>query len=155
MNGLATYKDVIKGENFDNGVISIANPDKSDVKFIEKYGNTKHIEEVFEKHRLEKVPKNQTVYCDEIKEEMKYYLFEEKGINDPKHREKLESLLNGIMVERQESLLEYLNKLEEELDTKKDISQLGEPLPVTSVEEPVSNKKAKSRVLSLFKKDKR
>ena len=92
---------------------------------------------------------------DEIKEEMKYYLFEEKGINDPKHREKLESLLNGIMVERQESLLEYLNKLEEELDTKKDISQLGEPLPVTSVEEPVSNKKAKSRVLSLFKKDKR
>lgn len=92
---------------------------------------------------------------DEIKEEMKYYLFEEKGINDPKHRKKLESLLNGIMVERQESLLEYLNKLEEELDTKKDISQLGEPLPVTSVEEPVSNKKAKSRVLSLFKKDKR
>lgn len=92
---------------------------------------------------------------DEIKEEMKYYLFEKKGINDPKHREKLESLLNGIMVERQESLLEYLNKLEEELDTKKDISQLGEPLPVTSVEEPVSNKKAKSRVLSLFKKDKR
>ena len=92
---------------------------------------------------------------DEIKEEMKYYLFEEKGINDPKHREKLESLLNGIMVERQESLLEYLNKLEEELDTKKDISQLGEPLPVPLVEEPVSNKKAKSRVLSLFKKDKR
>lgn len=70
LNGLATYKDVIKGENFDNGVISIANPDKSDVKFIEKYGNTKHIEEVFEKHRLEKVPKNQTVYCDEIKEEI-------------------------------------------------------------------------------------
>lgn len=57
------------------------------------------------------------------------------------------------MVERQESLLEYLNKLEEELDTKKDISQLVEPLPVPSVEEPVSNKKAKSRVLSLFKKD--
>ena len=70
LNGLATYKDVIKGENFNNGVISIANPDKSDVKFIEKYGNTKHIEEVFEKHRLEKVPKNQTVYCDEIKEEI-------------------------------------------------------------------------------------
>ena len=78
---------------------------------------------------------------DEIKEEMKYYLFKEKGINDLKHREKLESLLTGVMVERQDSLLEYLNKLEEELDTKE-------------VEEPVSNKKAKSRVLSLFKKDK-
>lgn len=38
---ITTYKD-IKGENFNNGVISIANPDKEgDVKFIEKYGNTK------------------------------------------------------------------------------------------------------------------
>ena len=81
---------------------------------------------------------------------MKYYLFEEKGINDLKHREKLESLLNGIMVERQNSLLEYLNKLEEELNTK----EVEEPLLVTLEEEQVSNKKAKSRVLSLFKKDK-
>lgn len=87
---------------------------------------------------------------DEIKEEMKYYLFEEKGINDLKHREKLESLLNGVMVERQNSLLEYLNKLEEELNTK----EMEEPLLVTLEEEQVSNKKAKSRVLSLFKKDK-
>lgn len=87
---------------------------------------------------------------DKIKEEMKYYLFEEKGINDLKHREKLESLLNGIMVERQNSLLEYLNKLEEELNTK----EVEEPLLVTLEEEQVSNKKAKSRVLSLFKKDK-
>lgn len=78
---------------------------------------------------------------DEIKEEMKYYLFKEKGINDLKHREKLESLLTGVMVERHESLLDYLNKLGEGLDT-------------IEVEEPVSNKKAKSRVLSLFKKDK-
>lgn len=78
---------------------------------------------------------------DEIKEEMKYYLFKENGINDLKHREKLESLLTGVMVERHESLLDYLNKLEEGLDT-------------IEVEEPVSNKKAKSRVLSLFKKDK-
>ena len=43
---------------------------------------------------------------DEIKEEMKYYLFKEKGINDLKHREKLESLLTGVMVERHESLLD-------------------------------------------------
>lgn len=70
LNGLATLKDVIKGENFDSGVISIANPDNSDVKIIEKYGNTKHVEEVFEKHRLEKVPKEQATYCDEIKEEL-------------------------------------------------------------------------------------
>jgi len=54
------------------------------------------------------------------------------------------------MVERQNSLLEYLNKLEEELNTK----EVEEPLLVTLEEEQVSNKKAKSRVLSLFKKDK-
>lgn len=70
LNGLATLKDVIKGENFDSGVISIMNPDRSDVKIIEKYGNTKHVEEVFEKHRLEKVPKNQAIYCDEMKEDL-------------------------------------------------------------------------------------
>ena len=69
-NGLTTYKDVIKGENFDSGIISIENPEKTDVKIIEKYGNIKHVEEVFEKHRLEKVPKNKVAYCDEIKEEV-------------------------------------------------------------------------------------
>ena len=73
---------------------------------------------------------------------MKYYLFDEKGANDPKHIEKLENLLNGVLVERQDSLLNYLNKLEEELDTKE-------------VEELVPNKKAKSRVLNLSEKDRR
>lgn len=77
---------------------------------------------------------------DEIKEEIRYYLFQEIATNDPKRKEKLESLLKGVMVERQYPLLNYLNKLEEELDTK---------------EEQILNKKAKSRVLSLFKKDKR
>lgn len=70
LNGLATYKDVTNGENLDSGFISIANAEKSDVKIIEKYGNIKQVEEVFERHRLEKVPKDQPVYCDEIKEEV-------------------------------------------------------------------------------------
>ncbi len=70
LNGLATLKDVIKGENFDSGVILIGNPNERDVKIIEKYGNTKHVEEVFEKHRLEKIPKSQAIYCDEIKEDV-------------------------------------------------------------------------------------
>lgn len=68
LNGLATYEDVIKGENLASGVISITNPDKSDEKIIEKYGDAKHVEKVFEKHRLEKVFKSQSVYCDEIRE---------------------------------------------------------------------------------------
>ena len=79
---------------------------------------------------------------NETKEEMKYYLFDEKEVNEPKHIEKLESLLNGVLVERQDSLLNYLNKLEEELDTKE-------------VEELVPNKKAKSRVLNLSERDRK
>ncbi len=70
LNGLATYSDVVKGENLDNGVVSIENPNKNDAKIIEKYGDTEHIEKVFEKHRLEKIPKNQAIYCDEIKEDV-------------------------------------------------------------------------------------
>ena len=79
---------------------------------------------------------------NETKEEMKYYLFDEKGVNEPKHIEKLESLLNGVLVKRQDSLLNYLNKLEEELDTKE-------------VKELVPNKKAKSRVLNLSERDRK
>lgn len=70
MNGLATLEDVKKGENFEGGVISIMNPDKSDVKIIEKYGDIKHVEEIFERHRLEKIPKSQPVYCDEINDDV-------------------------------------------------------------------------------------
>lgn len=70
MNGLATLDDVKKGENFDSGVVSIKFPDNKDVNLIETYGNTKHIEEVFEKHRLEKVPKTQPEYAEEIMEDL-------------------------------------------------------------------------------------
>lgn len=70
LNGLAALKDVKSGKNFDGGVISIMNPDKSGVKVIEKYGDTKHVEDIFERHRLERVPKNQAIYCDEINEDV-------------------------------------------------------------------------------------
>ena len=82
---------------------------------------------------------------DEIKEEMKYYLFLERGINDPKHKDKLECLLKGILVEREESLLDYLNELEKELDSK-----IG--IPSVERKEVI---KGKSRILKLFKSDKR
>lgn len=71
LNGLATIKDVQKGINFDCGVISISNPNDSNVRLIEKYGNTEHIEEIFEKHRLEKVEeKTKPLYSDYISEEV-------------------------------------------------------------------------------------
>ncbi|MBD5162219.1 MAG: hypothetical protein HDT14_09445 [Oscillibacter sp.] len=73
MNGLTTLADAKKGENLDSGVISIKFPDDSDVNLIQSYGNTKHIEEVFEKHRLEKVPKSQPEYADEIMEDLFFF----------------------------------------------------------------------------------
>ena len=69
-NGLSTLSDVKKGENIDNGVFSIAESDNNSIKSIEKCGDLKHVEEIFEKHRLEKVVKNQGAYCDEINENL-------------------------------------------------------------------------------------
>ena len=63
-------KDAIKGENFDSGTIILKFPENSDVSLIENYGNTKHIEEVFEKHRLEKVNKSQSKYREKIMEDL-------------------------------------------------------------------------------------
>lgn len=76
MNGLTTLNDAKKGENFDSGVISIKFPDNNDVSLIETCGNTKHIEEVFEKHRLEKIPKSQPEYAEEIMEDL--FIFGQK-----------------------------------------------------------------------------
>lgn len=49
---------------------------------------------------------------DSIKEkiyfEMYYYLFDQKGIDDSHHKEKLEKLLQGILVERNTSISSYL-----------------------------------------------
>lgn len=51
--------------------LSISNPNDSNVRLIEKYGNTEHIEEIFEKHRLEKVEeKTKPLYSDYISEEV-------------------------------------------------------------------------------------
>lgn len=55
LNGLATLNDVKKGVNMESGVISISNLEESSLRLIEKYGKPEHVEEVFEKHRLDKV----------------------------------------------------------------------------------------------------
>lgn len=76
MNGLTTLDDAKKGENFDSGVISIKFPHNNGASLIETYGNPKHVEEVFEKHRLEKVPKSQPEYAEEIMEDL--FIFGQK-----------------------------------------------------------------------------
>ena len=66
MNGLTTLDDAKKGENFDSGVISIKTQNKNEPRMIVTCGNPEHVEKVFEKHRLEKIPKNLQKYSEEI-----------------------------------------------------------------------------------------
>lgn len=70
MNGLATLDDVKKGENFESGVISIKFPESRNASIVENYGNIEHVESVFEKHRLEKIPKSNPNYSDEIRQDV-------------------------------------------------------------------------------------
>lgn len=76
MNGLTTLDDAKKGENFDSGIVSIKFPNNNGESLIETYGNPKHVEEVFEKHRLEKIPKSQPEYTEEIMEDL--FIFGQK-----------------------------------------------------------------------------
>lgn len=78
--------------------------------------------------------------------ELYYYLFDIKGINDPQRKEKLEKLLQGILVERKTSVSSYLDSLEKQIDNN---SNNGQEI-IESVNK--TNSKAKARILSLFKK---
>ena len=77
---------------------------------------------------------------------MYYYLFRQKGIDDPQRKEKLEKLLQGELVERSSSVSSYLDALQSQIDDSS--SQIIESTPVIS-------SKPKSRILSLFKKNTR
>lgn len=76
--------------------------------------------------------------------EINYYLFRQKGINDPQRKEKLEKLLQGILVERSCSVSSYLDALQSQIDNSS--STIIETIPTVSSE-------PKSRILSLFKKN--
>lgn len=84
---------------------------------------------------------NKTIY-----NEMNYYLFKQKGINDPQHKEKLEKLLHGILVERSSSVSRYLDALQSQINDSN--------FPIIETV-PTASFKIKSRILSLFKKDTR
>ena len=90
--------------------------------------------------RLELDSINETIY-----DEIYYYLFNQKGMNDPQHREKLEKLLQGILVERDINVLSHSEDLQKQLD---DYSQVIEV-------QPIETSKPKSRILSLFTKKRR
>ena len=82
---------------------------------------------------------------ERIYEEMRYYLFNEKGIDDSQHIEKLEKLLQGILVERSISVSNYLDSLQNQIQECKDNS-------IEIIESVSSDKKEETKILSLFKK---
>ena len=84
--------------------------------------------------------------AEKIYFEIYYYLFRQKGIDDPQRKEKLEKLLQGEFVERSSSVSSYLDALQSQIDDSS--SQIIESTPVIS-------SKPKSRILSLFKKNTR
>ena len=77
---------------------------------------------------------------------MYYYLFRQKRIDDPQHKEKLEKLLQGELVERSSSVSSYLDSLQNQIDDSS--SPIIESTPIVI-------SKPKSRILSLFKKNTR
>ena len=79
---------------------------------------------------------------EKIYDEIYYYLIYKKGIDDPLHKEKLEKLLQGELVERSTSVSSYLDSLEKEIDKSTE----------TKIIETVNNlvSKPKSRILKLF-----
>ena len=81
-----------------------------------------------------------------IYDKIYYYLFRQKGINDPQRKEKLEKLLQGELVERSSSVSSYLDDLQSQIDDSS--SPIIESTPIVS-------SKTKSRILSLFKKSTR
>ena len=81
-----------------------------------------------------------------IYDKIYYYLFRQKGINDPQRKEKLEKLLQGELVERSSSVSSYLDDLQSQIDDSS--SPIIESTPIVS-------SKPKSRILSLFKKNTR
>lgn len=81
-----------------------------------------------------------------IFDEINYYLFRQKGINDPQRKEKLEKLLQGELVERSSNVSSYLDALQNQ------IHDSSSPIIEST---PIVNSKPKSRILSLFRKNTR
>ncbi len=81
-----------------------------------------------------------------IYDEMNYYLFGQKGIEDPQHKEKLERLLQGELIERRSNVSSYLDALQSQIDDN------SSPIIEST---PTVNSKPKSIILSLFKKNRK
>ena len=81
-----------------------------------------------------------------IYDEIYYYLFSQKGINDQHRKEKLEKLSQGILVERTTSVSNYLDSLEMQIDNN---TNDDKPI-IESVNDYFSQ--PESKILILFRK---
>ena len=88
-------------------------------------------------------------FSKKIYNEIRYYLFIKKGIDSPKHKENLEKLSQGILVDNEYDVSNYLDSLEAQLNN----SNLNEPSIIESANQPVL--KPKPKILRLFKKRKK
>lgn len=108
---------------------------------LEKACNEYSVNSINHEYDMEFISK---LHLDSITEkiyfEMYYYLFEEKGIYDPKHKENLEKLLQGELVERSNSVSSHLGSLHNQIENSNS---------------SIVSSKAKSRILSLFMKNTR
>ena len=114
---------------------------------LEKACNEYSLNSINHEYDMEFISKLQLdSIAEKIYLEIYYYLFRQKGIDDPQRKEKLEKLLQGEFVERSSSVSSYLDALQSQIDDSS--SQIIESTPVIS-------SKPKSRILSLFKKNTR
>ena len=84
-------------------------------------------------------------FSKQMYKEIKYYLFIKKGIDDPKHKENLETLSQGIFVERTKDITNYLDDLENELN-KNNESPIFEETPITVSKTKSLIKKIKNKL---------
>ena len=114
---------------------------------LEKACNEYSLNSINHEYDMEFISKLQLdSIAEKIYFEIYYYLFRQKGIDDPQRKEKLEKLLQGELVERSSSVSSYLDDLQSQIDDSS--SPIIESTPIVS-------SKTKSRILSLFKKSTR
>lgn len=128
-------------------IISQSTIDEVRDLLLEKACNEYSLNSINHEYDMEFISKLQLdSIAEKIYFEIYYYLFRQKGIDDPQRKEKLEKLLQGELVERSSSVSSYLDALQSQIDDSS--SQIIESTPVIS-------SKPKSRILSLFKKNTR
>lgn len=139
LKGIHHKKDaVIISQTLSDGVRDLL-LEKAVDEYSLKSGNHEYDMDYISKLKLGDIKKK-------IYNEMYHYLFIPKGINDPQHKEKLEQLFQGIIVDRGSDVSSYLDTLQKQIDD----NSLDSPI-IESV--PNIHLKPKSKILNLFKRN--